>query len=226
MQQVADGAKRGLDDSSGVSSSSSAATMADIMKKMAKLLIAHEGEINTLREATEVSIFIVSEDWKRVTLATRKKWNEDKPESGAHPQGPLKLLLFAQWLNFLATASSSLPQGSLKAKVEQAGNAIIKMEPALVEQSLFRVQSKFKEPLEGKPWIWNIVLSTCATPEFAASLHTLCNYEVSVALKKQGISFMPSKHKNGGLSKELQAWLDGKGSQGSAAKRSRSGKSK
>ena len=38
--------------------------------------------------------------------------------------------------------------------------------PSQIEQEIFRLKPTFREPLQGKPWIWNLVSTTAATLEF------------------------------------------------------------
>ena len=83
--------------------------------------------------------------------------------------------------------------------------------PSQIEQEIFRLKPTFREHLQGKPWIWNLVSTASATPEFKQNLAALAAF----GAKPEQIHVAPGRVRDGPiistLAERLETQPKGKG---------------
>eukprot|EP00959_Pyramimonas_sp_CCMP1952_P213701 4471169-Pyramimonas_sp.AAC.1 len=73
-----------------------------------------------------------------------------------------------------------------------------------LDRSVFRLQAKHREPREGTPWAWQLVLCAGAPSEYVASLHRVAR---ELRGSFDSISFMAQRSRDGPLSLEIRSEL-------------------
>ena len=76
--------------------------------------------------------------------------------------------------------------------------------PNQIEQENFRLKPTSREPLQGKPWVWNLVSTAAATPEFKQHLAALAAF----GPKPEQIHVAPGRVRDGPIISTLTEWLD------------------
>ena len=76
--------------------------------------------------------------------------------------------------------------------------------PNQIEQDIFRLKPTFREPLQGKPWVWNLVSTPSATLEFKQNLAALAAF----GPKPEQIHEAPGRVRDGPIIATLTEWPD------------------
>eukprot|EP00746_Dinoflagellata_sp_MGD_P148396 gnl/MRDRNA2_/MRDRNA2_80611_c0_seq1.p1 gnl/MRDRNA2_/MRDRNA2_80611_c0~~gnl/MRDRNA2_/MRDRNA2_80611_c0_seq1.p1 ORF type:complete len:240 (-),score=49.20 gnl/MRDRNA2_/MRDRNA2_80611_c0_seq1:123-842(-) len=180
----------------------------EVVSMIVRVLISHERDIHELQDLDTVVFLVYSDQAKKEVKAIRDLWVSTKPEGDnqPHPTGSQRSLIFASLITQLHQAYTAMEDRS--APVVAARDAAKKLcdyETSDIDLNVFRLKTRYKEPLMGdkRPWAWQLLLSKQATRAFVEAVYAVAAY----GNRPEGIALQPSRSIDGPLIKALSAWL-------------------
>ena len=204
-----------------------------VVTVLERLGITHGRHLQEIQNQMTLTIWIYDDTMQTDLQVTRQAWVDSRLQGEPHPSGmSQRVVMWCKLINALRQAYAAImseevqelssgqkervirrtggePSG-WEAAVAHWGRGLARTQsrseiaPSQIEQEIFRLKPTFREPLQGKPWIWNLVSTAAATLEFKQNLAALAAF----GPKPEQIHVAPGRVRDGPIICTLTEWLD------------------
>ena len=212
-----------------------------VVTALARLGVTHDRHLQEIENQMTLTIWIYDATMQTELQVTRQAWVDSRSQGEPHPSGTSqRVVMWCKLIVALRQACAAIKSEEVqelpseqkervirKTGGEQAGweaaaahwyrglsrtQSLSEMVFTEIEQEIFRLEPTFREPLQGKPWVWNLVSTAAATLEFKQNLAALAAFGPN----SEQIHVAPGRVRDGPIISTLTEWLDtqpkGKGS--------------
>jgi len=180
-----------------------AAADEELITNMLKLLLYTRNDLNDLIRSNGVVIIVSDEKLQRELYALKETWyaelnkvkadkenNTEESKFVQHPMGNKEVLFHAY---VVEQVRKSFEDGD----VRTACTKLLNIEPKTMAAAISCCRPKYKEPKEGRKWVWNLMVHTLSPSDIVSSWGQL------VGIEKNGIKIEVSRPIQSKLEKDL-----------------------
>ena len=190
--------------------SSEDANNSSLLKETLRLTLQSQQMIRSAFDATTIAILYSHEDDKHELSNLMNQWFEQLPKRSEQqikdrifPEHPMKLsrkVLGVQYaVKIMAKAKPT--EDSVMNEPWSVLQALADLPPEEMDLQIQDCKPKFRQPKDGRKWLWHLSLSPVATSEMRTYLATLLGKNFQ--FKSAGVEFLPALTTQSQLEKDL-----------------------
>ena len=151
------------------------ADLLQVVTALARLGITHDRHLQEIENQITLTIWIYDATMQTELQVTRQAWVDSRLQGEPHTSGmSQRVVMWCKLIIALREAYAALKLEGGRGLTRT--QALSEITPNQIEQEIFRLKPTFREPLPGKPWIWNLVSTAAATLEFKQNFAALAAF--------------------------------------------------
>ena len=192
------------------SQSHDSAADAELLRETLRLTLQSQNMIRTAFDSSTIAVLISTEETKAELANLMAQWFEQLPKrtdqqvkNRIFPEHPMKLSRKTLAIQYILKAmSKAIAAGQTEQEEPWATiKVLFEMPPEQWETQMQDCKPKFRQPKDGRKWVWHISLSVVASPEIRENLGTLLRNNPK--FQTAGIEILPALSTQTQLEKEL-----------------------